>query len=132
MSYASCTSTVTAALIDEPARMEPGCAMNPSLLAAAGLTVKLLLVPFSAASLAASVKLPALLIDSAVKVATPALAAALDGVMLAEGVVASEIVSFDGTRLSYASCTSTVTAALIDEPARMEPGCAVNTSFLAA
>src|SRR5205085_1697049 len=123
--YASCTSTVTAALIDEPARMEPGCAVKTRLSAAAGLKVGRAPGRVSAASLAASVKLPALLIDSAVKVATPALAPALDGVMLAEGVVASEIVSFDGTRLSYASCTSTVTAALIDEPARMEPGCAV-------
>src|SRR2546429_7082935 len=98
MSYASCTSTVTAALIDEPARMEPGCAVNTSLLAAAGLTVKLLLVPFSAASLAASVKLPALLIDSAGKVATPALAAALAGLILAEGVAPPETLRFDGTR----------------------------------
>src|SRR5437773_8033766 len=78
LSYASCTSTVTAALIDEPARMEPGCAVNTSLLAAAGLTVKLLLTPLSAASPAASVKLPAFLIDSAAKLATPTLRATSD------------------------------------------------------
>src|SRR5438105_1402961 len=124
----SCTWTT--AEKTAPAVTEAGGAVaNPSFVAAAALTVKERLLPLTAPSVAFSEKLPALVIEGALKVATPALALALDGVIAAGGVVASAMESLEVTRFSKASRTSTVTADPIDAPAVIDEGCAVKVRW---
>ncbi len=135
---ASWTVTWTAGLMLTPATVVLGWTVNASLLAAAGVTLKVLLVaPVSVPLVALRVyPVPVLLIDKLLKVATPL--TAFTGVVplsvpppgLAPMAMVIEAL-LPVTVLPKASWTLTWTAGLMLTPATVLLGCWLNASLLA-
>jgi hypothetical protein len=122
--------------MDDPATVVVGCTPKASLFAPAAVTVNVPdVAPDNAPSAALSVlRVPAVVGWIALNVATPFTAATVSVLVPVNPVLPLLIVTlllFPVTVFPYWSCTSTVTAGVIDVPATVVVGCTPKASLFA-